>query len=89
MLTPMEIKKHLLKQQIFHLLPVADHLFLVNGKETQYIDCSKVELPYGKQLVDDVVNRTETAMTQAHCFLATELALKAQKNAQKISLKQA
>jgi len=66
-----------------------NHLFLVNGKETQYIDCSKVELPYGKQLVDDVVNRTETAMTQAHCFLATELALKAQKNAQKISLKQA
>jgi predicted dehydrogenase len=66
-----------------------NHLFLVNGKETEYIDCSKVELPYGKQLVDDVVNRTETAMTQAHCFLATELALKAQKNAQKISLKQA
>ena len=26
----------------------------------------------------DVVNRTETAMTQAHCFLATELVLKAQ-----------
>jgi hypothetical protein len=25
-------------------------------------------------------------MTQEHCFLATELALKAQKNAQKISL---
>ena len=66
-----------------------NHLFLVNGKETQYIDCSKVELPYGHQLVDDVVNRTETAMTQAHCFLATELALKAQKNAQKINLKQA
>lgn len=66
-----------------------NHLFLVNGKETQYIDCSKVELPYGQQLVDDVVNRTETAMTQAHCFLATELALKAQKNAQKLTLKQA
>ncbi len=66
-----------------------NHLFLVNGKETQYIDCSKVELPYGRQLVDDVINRTETAMTQAHCFLATELALKAQKNAQKLNLKQA
>jgi predicted dehydrogenase len=63
------------------------HLFLVNGKDTQYIDCSKVDLPYGKQLVDDVINRTETAMTQHHCFLATELALKAQKSSQKISFK--
>ena len=65
------------------------HLFLVNGKDTQYVDCSNVPLPYGELLVDDVLNRTETAMTQAHCFLATELALKAQKNAQKISFKQA
>ena len=44
-----------------------------------YIDCKEVELPYGRQLVDDVLNRTETAMTQAHCFLATELAMQAQK----------
>lgn len=55
-----------------------NHLFLVDGKETRHIDCSQQELPYGAQLVNDVVNRTETAMTQAHCFLATELALKAQ-----------
>jgi predicted dehydrogenase len=65
------------------------HLFLVNNKDTQYMDCSTVNLPYGEQLVDDVVNRTETAMTQAHCFLATELALKAQKQAQKISFNKA
>jgi predicted dehydrogenase len=65
------------------------HLFLVNGKDTQYIDCSKVELPYGKQLVDDVLNRTETAMTRHRCFLATELALKAQKSAQKIKFNKA
>jgi len=31
--------------------------------------------------VDDVLNRTETAMTQAHCFLAAELALVAQEKA--------
>jgi hypothetical protein len=31
--------------------------------------------------VDDVLNRTETAMTQAHCFLAMELALVAQEKA--------
>ncbi|GAA4403513.1 Gfo/Idh/MocA family oxidoreductase [Nibrella viscosa] len=64
-----------------------NHLFLVDNKGTQYIDCSKQPLPYGEQLVDDVVNRTETAMSQEHCFLATELALKAQQQAQKINLK--
>jgi predicted dehydrogenase len=62
-----------------------NHLFLVDKKGVQYIDCSKVELQYGEQLINDIVNRTETAMSQAHCFLATELALKAQKQAQKIN----
>ncbi len=60
------------------------HLFLVDQKETRYIDPSTVPLPYGEQLVNDVVNRTETAMSQAHCFLATELILKAQAQAQRI-----
>lgn len=62
-----------------------DHLFLVDQKETRYIDCGEVELPYGERLVDDVLNRTETAMPQEHCFLATELALKAQANARVIT----
>jgi predicted dehydrogenase len=66
--------------------PGGSHLFLVDQKQTQYIDCKDVELPYGPQLVSDVVNRTDTAMTQAHCFLATEIMLKAQKQAQKLSL---
>lgn len=43
------------------------------------MDCSKEPLPYGVQLVDDIISRTETAMPQKHCFLATELALKALK----------
>ena len=63
----------------------ANHLFLVNHKETTYYDCSNVYLPYGEQLVSDVVNRTETAMTQDHCFLATELALSAQKIAHRLN----
>ncbi len=67
--------------------PGGNHLFLVNHKDTFYIDCSEVELPYGKQLVDDIVNRTETAMPQEHCFLATELALKAQKSAKQLVIK--
>jgi predicted dehydrogenase len=58
-----------------------NHLFLVDKKEARYIDCSEVTLPYGEALVQDILNRTETAMTQEHCFLATELALKAQKTA--------
>jgi len=58
-----------------------NHLFLVNQKETKYYNCSEGPMPYGEQLVSDVVNRTETAMTQHHCFLATELALTGQKNA--------
>lgn len=59
-----------------------NHLFLTDHKETRYIDCSQQDLPYGRQLVDDILNRTETAMSQTHCLLATELAIKAQKNAQ-------
>lgn len=69
--------------------PGGNHLYIVNDNDTRYIDCNNVELPYGKQLVDDVINRTETAMTQHHCFLATELALKAQKNAQRLSYNKA
>ena len=46
--------------------------------EVRYIDCGAVEPPYGRQLVHDVLHRTETVMSQAHCFLATELALRAQ-----------
>jgi predicted dehydrogenase len=67
--------------------PGGNHLFVVDQKETRYVETRDVTLPYGEQLVSDVVNRTETAMTQAHCFLATELVLKAQAQAQRLSLK--
>ena len=39
------------------------------------------------QLVDDVLNRTETAMPQAHCLLAMELAIRAEANATRVSFK--
>jgi uncharacterized protein YfeS len=65
--------------------PGQSHLFVVDQKETRYIDCRDVELPYGEQIVADVINRTETAMPQQHCFLATELMLRAQKQAQRVS----
>ncbi|MGH9845033.1 MAG: Gfo/Idh/MocA family protein, partial [Blastocatellia bacterium] len=62
------------------------HLFLVDQKETRYFDCKKESLPYGKQLVADILNRTETAMTHDHCFLAMELALRAQAQAKRLTL---
>jgi predicted dehydrogenase len=64
-----------------------NNLYLVNNKEVSYIDCEDVVLPFGEQFVNDIVNRTETAMTQAHCFLAMELAIKAEKLATKLDLK--
>ena len=67
--------------------PGGSHLFLVTQKETQYVDCSAVPLPYGTQLVQDVLNRTETAMSQAHCFMATEIILKAQRDARRLTAK--
>ena len=64
--------------------PGANHLFLVDRQETRYFDCSQGELPFGRQLVADVLNRTQTAMTQEHCFLVSELALQAQAEARRL-----
>ncbi len=62
--------------------PGKDHLFLVDKHGTHYIDCASQDLPYGRQLIADVLNRTETAMPQVRCFKAMELALTAQKMAE-------
>jgi predicted dehydrogenase len=67
--------------------PGGEHLLLVDKKETRYLDCKNEPLPFGQRLVDDVLNRTETAMPQQHCFLAMELALRAQKAAQRVTFK--
>ncbi len=64
-----------------------NHLYMANKKEMLHIDCNNETLPFGPLFVDDVVNRTETAMSQKHCFLATELALKAQKSAKTLQIK--
>jgi len=61
--------------------PGGNHLFIVDQKQTRYIDCSNVVLPFGPQFVADIVNRTHTAQDQDQALLAAELALKAQKNA--------
>ena len=64
-----------------------NNLYLANNKEVSYIDCNDVALPFGEQFVNDILNRTETAMTQEHCLLAMELAIKAEKMAKKLDLK--
>ena len=58
--------------------PGTDHLFLVDNKETRYIDCRDAGLPYSSNIIADVLDRTERAMPQAHCFKVMELALKAE-----------
>jgi len=63
-----------------------NHLFLVDQKEIQYMDCAAVPLTYGTRLVDDVLNRTETAASQAETFLAMELALEAERQAKRVTL---
>jgi predicted dehydrogenase len=55
-----------------------DHLFLVDKHGTKHVDCSGAELPYYANLARDIVDRTETAMPQAHVYKVCELALAAQ-----------
>jgi len=61
--------------------PGGNHLFLVDQNKATYMDCSKMDLPFGRQFVADIVNRTHVAQDQEQALLATELVLKAQKNA--------
>jgi predicted dehydrogenase len=66
--------------------PGAEHLFLVDQSGVRYVDCADVLLPFGPRLLDDIRNRTETAIPQARSFLATRLAIEAQMQAQWIDL---
>jgi predicted dehydrogenase len=61
-----------------------DHLFLADRNGVRHIDCADTKITYGEELRSDVLNRTETAMSQAHCFLAMELALVAEAKAARI-----
>jgi len=58
----------------------SDHIYLVDAKGEHILDCrGQVGFPFFGQLILDVLNRTEHAMTQAHAFLAAELSMQAQK----------
>ncbi len=55
-------------------------VYLVDHEGEKRIPCSgKIGFPFYGQLILDILNRTEDAMTQAHCFKAAELSMKAQK----------
>jgi predicted dehydrogenase len=63
-----------------------NHLFLADGTDARYIDCSNVPLPFGPQFVADIVNRTHHAQDQEQALLAAELVIKAQNSAKHIEL---
>ncbi len=58
--------------------PGTDHLFLTNGSRCERIDASTAGLPYFARFIDDLQNRTETAMPHDHPFKVMELAIRAQ-----------
>ncbi|HEY8967021.1 MAG TPA: Gfo/Idh/MocA family oxidoreductase [Candidatus Methylacidiphilales bacterium] len=63
-----------------------DQLYLVNGEGEQHLSLGgKVGFPYFGRLILDCLNRTETAMTQAHAFKAAELCLQAQAKARRLA----
>jgi predicted dehydrogenase len=65
--------------------PGGNHLFIVDKKQTRYMDCSNVVLPFGPQFVADIVNRTHTAQDQQQALLTAELVVNAQKNARRLN----
>jgi predicted dehydrogenase len=63
-----------------------DQLLLVDRHGEQRIACAgQVGFPYFGQLIRDVLDRSETAMTQAHCLKAAELCVRAQLAAVRVS----
>lgn len=54
-------------------------IYLVDHEGEKRIPCAgKIGYPFYGRLILDCLNRTETAMTQQHCFTAAELSMKAQ-----------
>ncbi len=57
-------------------------IFLVNGEEEQEIDCDGTTgFPFFGEMILDILNGTEKAMTQEHIFKAAELSMLAQEMA--------
>ena len=65
--------------------PGGNHLFLADGATVRHVDAAGEPLDYFTKFIADVRDRTETAMTQAHVFETTRLALEAQQSAVRIA----
>jgi predicted dehydrogenase len=63
-----------------------EHLFLADGKGTRHIACADMPVSYFRNFTADVLARSETAMTQAHCLEVCRLALLAQSTARRITV---
>ena len=59
-----------------------DHVILANATRCEKINAADAGMPYFPRLIDDIRNRTETTLTQAHTFKVCELALRAQQMAE-------
>ena len=60
-----------------------NHLYYANNEEVKHLDCKDVKLPYFRNLIDDVLNRSETACSKEITYLTMELAIKGQEIADK------
>jgi predicted dehydrogenase len=64
----------------------AAKLFLVDGEQEREIDClHRSGFPFFGRLIRDCIERTETAMTQAHVFKAAQLSMQAQLLAEQLA----
>ena len=55
-----------------------DQALLANRAGAAYVDCSQVELTFGRDLLTDIRRRSQAAFDQEAAFLACELSLRAQ-----------
>jgi len=65
-----------------------NNLFLVDKQHARYFDCNNLTLPFGPEFVADIVKRTQVAQDQTQCLLAAELAIRAQRQAASVTLKE-
>jgi predicted dehydrogenase len=57
---------------------VGGHALVVDDSGARYLEVPDEEPPFGSQVLADVRDRTETAMTSSHALAVTDLALRAQ-----------
>lgn len=67
--------------------PNGEHLFLVDGKGTNYIDCANEPLSFFEDLKTDILDGTCTAFPPGHVLEVSRISIKAQAAARRIGPK--